>query len=303
MSGDNSENRLGDCLEQLRWYLWGLRTSGLGDWQKTGAGSGKREAGREAEAGSGKREAGRETGAGSGKREAGREAEAGSGKREAGREAGGEPSRDEEQSFPAEPAEMVLAKETQVAETGIDLADKLSRISEELKGCTRCRLSKGRTNLVFGEGSERSRLVFVGEGPGFEEDRQGRPFVGRAGQLLDKMIFAIGLERADVYICNVVKCRPPENRTPQPDEAAACSPFLFRQIEALSPKVICALGLSASQALLQTTRSISELRGKEQRFRGIPLVCTYHPAYLLRSPSRKASAWQDLKEVMRLLKA
>ncbi|MGC8491588.1 MAG: uracil-DNA glycosylase [Syntrophobacteraceae bacterium] len=259
VSGDHSKNGIGDCLEQLRWYLWGLRTAGLGDWQKAGAGSGKREAGRKTEAGS---------------------------------------------EVAARPAvETVMAEETQPAQTGGDLAEKLSRIHEELKGCTRCRLSKGRTNLVFGEGSSRSRLVFVGEGPGFEEDRQGRPFVGRAGHLLDKMIFAIGLERADVYICNVVKCRPPENRTPQPDEAAACSPFLFRQIEALSPKVICALGLSASQALLQTTRSISELRGKEQRFHGIPLVCTYHPAYLLRSPSRKASAWQDLKEVMRLLKA
>ncbi len=180
--------------------------------------------------------------------------------------------------------------------------EKLLRISDELTGCTRCRLHSGRTNLVFGEGSAKSGLVFVGEGPGFDEDRQGRPFVGRAGKLLDKMILAIGFDRNEVYICNVVKCRPPENRTPQPDETAACSPFLSRQIEAVSPKVICALGLSASQALLGSTRPISQLRGKVQFWRGIPLICTYHPAYLLRSPSQKAAAWQDLKEVIKLLR-
>ena len=176
-----------------------------------------------------------------------------------------------------------------------ETVEKLSLISSELTGCTRCRLHSGRTNLVFGEGSAKSGLVFVGEGPGFDEDRQGRPFVGRAGKLLDKMILAIGFEREEVYICNIVKCRPPENRAPLPDEAAACSPFLFRQIEALSPKVICALGLSAAQTLLGSTRPISQLRGKVHLWRGIPLICTYHPAYLLRSPSQKAAAWQDLK--------
>ncbi len=186
---------------------------------------------------------------------------------------------------------------------GCQTVEKLSRINSELTGCTRCRLHSGRTNLVFGEGSAKSGLVFVGEGPGFDEDRQGRPFVGRAGKLLDKMILAIGFEREEVYICNVVKCRPPENRTPQPDEAAACSPFLFRQIEALGPKVICALGVSAAQTLLGSTRPISQLRGKVQFWRGIPLICTYHPAYLLRSPSQKAAAWQDLKEVIKLLRA
>ncbi|MDR3555819.1 MAG: uracil-DNA glycosylase [Syntrophobacteraceae bacterium] len=180
--------------------------------------------------------------------------------------------------------------------------EKLSRISEELNGCTRCRLHSGRSNLVFGEGSAQSGLVFVGEAPGYDEDQQGRPFVGRAGKLLDKMIFAMGLERTEVYICNVLKCRPPDNRTPQADEVAACSPFLFRQIDALCPKVLCALGLSAAQALLGTTDSMSQLRGTVRLWRGIPLVCTYHPAYLLRSPARKASAWQDLKEVMRLLR-
>ena len=180
---------------------------------------------------------------------------------------------------------------------------QLTQIGDELTGCTRCRLHSGRTNLVFGEGSAKSGLVFVGEGPGSEEDRQGRPFVGRAGKLLDKMIFAIGFERREVYICNVVKCRPPENRAPQPDEVAACSPFLFRQIEALGPKVICALGLSAAQGLLGNTRPMFQLRGKVHLWRGIPLICTYHPAYLLRSPSQKAAAWQDLKEVLKILQA
>ena len=195
----------------------------------------------------------------------------------------------------------VSVQETQPTGS-VDAAEKLSRISEELRGCTRCRLHSGRTNLVFGEGSARSGLVFVGEGPGADEDKLGRPFVGRAGKLLDKMIFAIGLEREDVYICNVVKCRPPENRAPQADETAVCSPFLFRQIEALCPKVICVLGLSAAQALLGTTQAISRLRGIVRPWRGIPLVCTYHPAYLLRTPTRKAATWVDLKEVMKLLK-
>jgi uracil-DNA glycosylase len=184
----------------------------------------------------------------------------------------------------------------------VETMEKLSRISSELNECTRCRLHSGRTNLVFGEGSAKSGLVFVGEGPGFDEDRQGRPFVGRAGKLLDKMILAIGFEREEVYICNVVKCRPPNNRTPQPDETAACSPFLLRQIKALSPKAVCALGVSAAQTLLGSTRPISQLRGKVQFMRGIPLICTYHPAYLLRSPSQKAAAWQDLREVIKLLR-
>lgn len=185
----------------------------------------------------------------------------------------------------------------------LDPEEELSKLRGELAGCSRCGLHCGRSNLVFGEGSARSGLVFVGEGPGADEDRLGRPFVGRAGKLLDKMIFAIGLERADVYICNVVKCRPPENRVPQPGEVAACLPFLLRQIEVLRPKVICALGLSAAQALLKTTEPISRLRGTVRSLQGIPLVCTYHPAYLLRSPSQKAAAWQDLKEVMNLLGA
>ena len=206
--------------------------------------------------------------------------------------------------LPAPPLEVtapVDALEKNPPAAASDAMEILSRISDELNGCTRCRLHSGRTNLVFGEGSTQSGLIFVGEGPGSDEDRQGRPFVGRAGKLLDKMIFAIGLDRSQVYICNVVKCRPPENRTPQSDEAAACSPFLFRQLEALSPKVICTLGLSAAQALLATTEPLARLRGKVRFWRGIPLVCTYHPAYLLRSPTQKAATWRDLKEILKLL--
>ncbi len=139
---------------------------------------------------------------------------------------------------------------------------ELSLIREDLGECTRCRLHLGRTTIVYGEGSPQARLVFVGEGPGFDEDQQGRPFVGRAGKLLDKMIQALGLKRDGVYICNVVKCRPPNNRTPLQDEIETCSPFLFRQLEAIGPEVICALGASAAQTLLATTRPISSLRGK-----------------------------------------
>jgi DNA polymerase len=141
----------------------------------------------------------------------------------------------------------------------------------------------------------------VGEGPGFEEDRLGRPFVGRAGKLLDKMIQAIRLRREDVYICNVVKCRPPDNRTPNADEIESCSPFLFRQLEAMDPKVICALGLCAAQALLGKVPSIGRLRGKTLNWHGIPLICTYHPAYLLRNPAQKAATWQDLIQVEHIL--
>lgn len=195
-------------------------------------------------------------------------------------------------------------KPVAVAPPPADVPDsdaKLLEIGAALENCNRCRLHSGRKNLVFGEGSGRSGLVFVGEGPGFEEDQQARPFVGRAGKLLDAMISAIGLQRGDVYICNVVKCRPPENRTPQPDETAACSPFLFRQIEALAPKVICALGACAAQTLIGNNTAISRLRGKTLLWRGIPLICTFHPAYLLRNSSQKGAAWQDLKLVLRLL--
>jgi DNA polymerase len=184
-----------------------------------------------------------------------------------------------------------------------DPSGELAAIRNELGDCRRCRLHAGRSHLVFGEGSPHARLVFVGEGPGFDEDRLGRPFVGRAGKLLDKMIQAIQLKREEVYICNVVKCRPPDNRTPSTDEIEICSPFLFRQLEAIQPDVICVLGLCAAQTLLERAPSMGGVRGKLMKWRGIPLMCTYHPAYLLRNPVQKAAAWQDLIQVRRILTA
>ncbi len=177
----------------------------------------------------------------------------------------------------------------------------LAGILEELGDCKRCRLHSGRRHMVFADGTPHARLVFVGEGPGFDEDRQGLPFVGRAGRLLDKMIGALGLKREETYICNVVKCRPPENRTPEADEIKACSPFMLEQMEAIPTAVICALGMCAAQTLLHSTSSISKLRGRIHLWRGIPLVCTFHPAYLLRTPSGKAATWQDLLQVRQLL--
>lgn len=178
----------------------------------------------------------------------------------------------------------------------------LSDIRQEMGDCQRCRLHAARTRIVFGEGSPAARIVFVGEGPGYEEDQQGRPFVGKAGKLLDKMLRALGQTRQDVYICNVVKCRPPNNRTPNNDEVEVCMPFLIRQIETIRPRVICALGACAAQNLLGMSKPISQLRGKIHHWRGIPLVPTFHPAYLLRNPSQKAAAWQDLLEIQRLAK-
>ncbi len=180
-------------------------------------------------------------------------------------------------------------------------ATLLEDIRRDLGDCRRCPLHGGRTHLVFGEGNPAARLVFVGEGPGADEDRLGRPFVGQAGQLLNKMIRAIGLRREEVYICNVVKCRPPGNRVPEPEEIRTCSPFLIRQLEAIRPQVICTLGACASQTLLRTTAAISDLRRKTHVWRGIPLIATYHPAYLLRNSAKKAEAWKDLLEVLALL--
>lgn len=178
----------------------------------------------------------------------------------------------------------------------------LAEVRDDLGECTRCGLHLSRTKIVFGDGSPRARLVFVGEGPGFDEDQQGKPFVGRAGKLLDNMIKALGCRREEVYICNVVKCRPPSNRTPLQDEIQTCCPFLFRQLEAIAPEVICALGACAAQTLLATSKAISGLRGKRHSWREIPLVCTFHPAYLLRNPSQKASTWQDLLVIQGILK-
>jgi DNA polymerase len=175
--------------------------------------------------------------------------------------------------------------------------DSLQQIAAELTGCQRCKLCAGRKTIVFGEGNPHAELVFVGEGPGEQEDIQGRPFVGKAGQLLDKMIQAIGLTREQVYICNVVKCRPPGNRNPEPDEIAACNPFLERQLDQLQPKVVVALGKFAAQTLLQTEERISSLRGHFKPFRGTKLMPTWHPAYLLRNPDSKREAWADLLQV------
>ena len=181
------------------------------------------------------------------------------------------------------------------------LDDTLLKIHTDLGECTRCKLHRGRTKLVFGDGNPKAELVFVGEGPGRDEDAQGLPFVGRAGKLLTQMIEAMGLQRQDVYICNVVKCRPPDNRTPEKDEVETCSPFLLRQLDAISPKVIVCLGSVAAQTLLETNRGISHFRGQWLEFRGRKLMATYHPAYLLRNPGAKGEVWKDLQKVMAVL--
>jgi len=179
--------------------------------------------------------------------------------------------------------------------------DTLERIREDIGDCTRCRLHRSRTKIVFGVGNPKAELVFIGEGPGHDEDVQGEPFVGRAGQLLTQMIEAMGLHRQDVYICNVIKCRPPENRTPEKDEIATCSPFLVRQIAVIQPKVVCCLGNIAFQTILGTNKPISRLRGQWFDYRGARLIATYHPAYLLRNPAAKPDVWADLKKIMAVL--
>jgi len=179
--------------------------------------------------------------------------------------------------------------------------DTLLRIREDLGECTRCKLHKHRHTIVFGDGNPKAELVFVGEGPGADEDAQGLPFVGRAGKLLTQMIEAMGLQRKDVYICNVVKCRPPENRTPEDDEISTCSPFLLRQLDVISPKVIVCLGAVAAKTLLKTNRGISHFRGQWLDFHSSKLMATYHPAYLLRNPNAKGEVWKDLQKVMAVL--
>ncbi len=172
----------------------------------------------------------------------------------------------------------------------------LKEIEHELRGCTRCKLAAERTHLVFGEGHDRACLMLVGEAPGREEDLVGRPFVGRAGKLLDQMLAAIHITRAEIYITNVVKCRPPRNRTPEPDEIESCLPFLHKQIQVIRPRLICTLGLTSAQALLGTKASLTSLRGQVHRIdNDIKLLVTFHPAYLLRFPQHKRSAWEDLK--------
>jgi DNA polymerase len=173
----------------------------------------------------------------------------------------------------------------------------LEAIREEMGECRRCKLHSTRTQIVFGTGNLQARLVFVGEGPGRDEDLQGQPFVGQAGQLLTKIIQAISLSRQEVYITNIIKCRPPGNRNPEPDEIGACEPFLIKQLEVIRPKLICALGTFAAQTLLKTEEKISLLRGRFHRYQGILLMHTYHPAFLLRNPGHKREVWEDMKKI------
>jgi uracil-DNA glycosylase family 4 len=180
-------------------------------------------------------------------------------------------------------------------------AAALQAIREDLGDCTRCALHKGRTKIVFGVGDPAARLMFVGEGPGADEDAQGEPFVGRAGQLLNNMIAAMGLKREECYIANIVKCRPPGNRTPEPEEANTCSPFLFRQIDVVRPQVLVALGATAATYLLGARQPLAGLRGRVHAYRGMSLIVTYHPAFLLRDPRQKKEAWADLQIAMKEL--
>jgi DNA polymerase len=180
-------------------------------------------------------------------------------------------------------------------------AESLDAIRADLTDCCRCKLAPTRTNLVFGSGNPRAELMFVGEAPGADEDEQGLPFVGRAGQLLTKIINSIGMRREEVFICNILKCRPPGNRNPEPDEIAACEQFLFRQIAAVKPTVICALGAFGAQTLLRTTQPIGRLRGQLIDYRGVKLMATFHPAYLLRNPNEKRKVWEDMKIIRNYL--
>jgi uracil-DNA glycosylase family 4 len=191
----------------------------------------------------------------------------------------------------------------QDALSGAVVSDTLDAIKADIgPACTRCKLcTLGRSQIVFGVGHSKARLMFVGEAPGEEEDKRGEPFVGRAGQLLTKIIEAIGLSREQVYIANVIKCRPPNNRNPEPDEVAACEPFLFRQIDVIQPAVIVPLGKFAAQCLLKTTDPITRLRGRRFDYRGTTLIPTFHPAYLLRNPSAKREVWEDMKLVRAIL--
>jgi uracil-DNA glycosylase len=225
----------------------------------------------------------------------------------------GAPASDSERIGLASPASSSSASAIPVAgrmqqAAGISLFeerienDSLERIRSDIgPDCTRCKLHKARTHIVFGVGNPKAELVFVGEGPGHDEDVQGEPFVGRAGRLLTQMIEAMGLGRSDVYICNVVKCRPPENRLPEKDEIATCSPYLIRQLEVIQPKAICCLGACAAQTLLNTSQGISRYRGEWFDYRGAKLIATYHPAYLLRNPAAKGEVWKDLQKIMVLL--
>lgn len=209
-----------------------------------------------------------------------------------------------------EPAEGAPARRSGVIGPRESLFDEpalapedLQTIRTDLGDCRRCKLAATRTNIVFGSGNPHADLMFVGEAPGADEDEQGLPFVGRAGQLLTKIIQAIDMQREDVYICNILKCRPPQNRNPEGDEIAACQPFLFRQIAAVRPRVICALGTYGAQILLRTKEPISRLRGHFIDFHGAKFIATFHPAYLLRNPNEKRKVWEDVQKIRDYLRA
>lgn len=213
------------------------------------------------------------------------------------------------EGFPKAPAsarsglggpQQSASDDVETAEGGAPALERLSILQAEAAACTRCELHQNRTKSVFARGNPETDLVFVGEGPGYNEDQQGFPFVGRAGQLLDRMIAAMGYERDGVYICNVVKCRPPENRTPLPTEATACAHFLVPQLEAVAPKVIVALGRCAAENL-RCVPETGKWRGRWGEWRGVPVMPTYHPAFLLRSPQHKKPVWEDLQAVLRKL--
>ena len=214
---------------------------------------------------------------------------------------------DQQESAEPEPTEMTQAAAASDAGEPVQLIRSAAEVLEAVRtdigpACTRCKLhTLGRSQVVFGVGNPEARLMFVGEAPGADEDEQGIPFVGRAGQLLTKIIEAIDLKREDVYIANVIKCRPPQNRNPEPDEVDSCEPFLFQQIDAIKPTVIVALGKFGAQTLLRTQDPISRLRGRVFNYRGAKLIPTFHPAYLLRNPSSKREVWEDMKLVRQLL--
>jgi len=196
---------------------------------------------------------------------------------------------------------MILETLDRLGRPPAPLPETLEAIRADIGPCTRCRLHAGRQHIVFGEGDPKARLMFIGEGPGYDEDRAGRPFVGQAGQLLNRIIQAIKLTREQVYIANVVKCHPPANRAPEPEEIRTCLPFLKRQIAAVSPAFICTLGNIATQSLLGTGIPISRIRGQWQDFGTIPVLPTYHPAFLLRNPEKKREVWDDMKGLMRAM--
>jgi uracil-DNA glycosylase family 4 len=193
------------------------------------------------------------------------------------------------------------ASEMKADEPGQSTMITLEDVRKELGDCKRCKLHRGRKTIVFGEGNEKATLMLIGEGPGYDEDVQGRPFVGKAGQLLTKIIQSVNLSREEVYIANIIKCRPPQNRNPEPDEIQSCSPFLMKQIHVIQPKIICALGTFSTQTLLKTDAKITALRGKIYDLEGIKVMPTYHPAFLLRNPERKREVWEDMKKIVELL--